>query len=139
MASRAFPGGGVVIAWVTPSDPSFAGVAALFDEYRVHYGLPAAPAEAHAWLSEQVTSGRLAVATATSGGVVQGFVTSAVLPASLTLGAAWLVRDLFVPPAFRRRGLARALLTYLITAARVAGARRVSLQTEPGNSAALAL
>ncbi|WP_250033168.1 GNAT family N-acetyltransferase [Paractinoplanes maris] len=125
----------MTVAWVTPADPGFAGVATLFDEYRVHYGLPPAGPRTHTWLADQVTTGRFRVAAAAD----QGFATVAVLPASLTLGEAWLVRDLFVPPRARRRGVARALLTHVAEAARAAGARRVSLQTESDNAAALAL
>ncbi|MCY1139908.1 GNAT family N-acetyltransferase [Actinoplanes sp. Pm04-4] len=118
------------IAWAADA----AEVAPLFDEYRVHYGQEASAATP-AWLADQITSGRLAVATAGE----HGFITVAVLPASLTLGEFWFVRDLFVPPRFRRRGVARALLTHVVEAARAAGARRVSLQTETGNASALAL
>ncbi|GAB2619081.1 N-acetyltransferase [Paractinoplanes abujensis] len=128
-----------MITWVGPPGDTFEAVAALFDEYRVHYGFPSAPHETQAWLAEQVTSGRFAVAAAIESGTVRGFVTTAVLPASLTLGTAWLVRDLFVPPRARRRGVARALLAHVVTAARSAGARRVSLQTEADNEPALTL
>ncbi|MBL7254083.1 GNAT family N-acetyltransferase [Paractinoplanes lichenicola] len=128
-----------MITWVDSSDSLFAPVAALFDEYRVHYGFPSAPHDTQAWLTEQVTSGRFAVAAALDSETVRGFVTTAVLPASLTLGTAWLVRDLFVPPRARRRGVARALLAHVVTAARTAGARRVSLQTETDNEPALTL
>jgi len=124
---------GVGVSWVTPAD--FDAVAALFDEYRVHYGEPAAPAETHAWLAEQITTGRLSVAAANG----LGFVTTTILPASLTLGTAWMIRDLFVLPRGRRRGVARALVTHVIDAARAAGARRVSLQTEADNDPALTL
>ncbi|WP_250007439.1 GNAT family N-acetyltransferase [Actinoplanes sp. M2I2] len=123
------------VAWTTPADPGFAAVAALFDEYRTHYGEPPDVEATLAWLTGQVTAGRLRVAAAAD----LGFVTTAVLPASLTLGEAWLVRDLYVPARARRRGVARALLTHVVEAARAAGARRVSLQTETGNAPALAL
>nr|WP_221383052.1 GNAT family N-acetyltransferase [Actinoplanes polyasparticus] len=119
------------VAWMTDVAP----VAVLFDEYRVHYGQPPDIARTHAWLTDQVTSGRLRVAAAAD----HGFVTVAVMPASLTLGEAWLIRDLYVPPWARRRGVARALLTHVVEAARAAGARRVSLQTESDNDSALAL
>ncbi|WP_127501765.1 GNAT family N-acetyltransferase [Actinoplanes solisilvae] len=122
-----------------PADEHFASVAALFDEYRVHYGEPAAPAETHAWLTEQVSTGRMSVAAVLDGPAVRGIITVAVMPASLTLGTAWMVRDLFVPPRARRQGIARALLHHVVGAARDAGALRVSLQTEIDNTAALTL
>ena len=125
------------LAWVTPEHPAFRSVAALFDDYRAHYG-ETGPG-ALPWLTTQVTAGRLAVAARLTGGTPRGLITTVVLPASLTLGTFWQIRDLYVPPAERRRGTARALLRHVIDAARAAGARRVSLQTEPDNHAALAL
>ena len=119
------------VTWTT----DVARVAVLFDEYRVHYGQPADVARTHAWLTDQVTAGHLRLADAAD----DGFVTVAVLPASLTLGQAWLVRDLYVPPRARRRGVARALLNHVVEEARAAGAVRVSLQTESDNISALAL
>ena len=107
-------------------------MAELFDEYRVHYGMPSAPEATRSWLT---TCGLSVAAEST----MRGLITTAVLPASLTLGTAWLVRDLFVPPRFRRQGVARDLLDFVIAAAREAGARRVSLQTETGNAPARAL
>ncbi|MBM2622853.1 GNAT family N-acetyltransferase [Actinoplanes sp. LDG1-06] len=117
---------------MTPADPGFPAVAGLFDEYRVHYGEPSAPAATRSWLA----SSGLSVAADPS---LRGFVTTVVLPASLTLGTAWMVRDLYVPPRFRRQGVARELIDWVVAAARAAGARRVSLQTETGNAPAHAL
>lgn len=125
------------IAWVAAAHPAFPAVAALFDDYRAHYGEPSPGALP--WLTGQVTTGRLAVAAHLAGGTPQGLISTAILPASLTLGTFWQVRDLYVPPAGRRRGVARALLRHVVEAARAAGARRVSLQTEPDNEGALRL
>lgn len=68
-----------------------------------------------------------------------GFITATIMPASLMLGTAWSVRDLYVAPRHRRSGIANALLRHIIHNARAAGARRVSLQTETDNSPALTL
>ena len=61
------------------------------------------------------------------------------MPASLMLGTAWVIRDLYVAPQYRRSGIARALLQHVVGHARAAGAYRVSLQTEAGNTPALRL
>ncbi|MFB6398247.1 GNAT family N-acetyltransferase [Polymorphospora lycopeni] len=124
---------------VDPGQPPFDRVAELFDAYRVHYGLPAAPAATRRWLAEQLTAGRLQVAAGVRDGRAHGFVTRTVLPASLLLGTAWMIRDLYVDPAHRRSGLARELLRHVVDEARAAGALRISLQTEPDNAAALRL
>ncbi|SNY57068.1 GNAT family N-acetyltransferase [Paractinoplanes atraurantiacus] len=121
-----------------PSDivrPTAAHLAPLFDEYRAHYGEAPFPARTTAWLEEHLTSGRL---TAYAAGD-SGFITVAIQPASLRLATAWMIRDLYVRPAGRRRGTARALLRHVIVEARTAGALRVSLQTETDNAGALAL
>ncbi|XVU23712.1 GNAT family N-acetyltransferase [Actinoplanes sp. CA-054009] len=115
--------------------PTAAELTPLFDEYRAHYGEPPFPARTTAWLEEQLTSGRLRAYAAGSA----GFITVTIQPASLRLATAWMIRDLYVRPAGRRRGTARALLSHVIAEARTAGALRVSLQTETGNEAALAL
>ncbi len=62
-----------------------------------------------------------------------------VIPASLRLGCSWQLRDLYVVPSARRRGVARALVGAVRQAATAAGAIRLSVQTEPGNLAALQL
>ncbi|MEV0395159.1 GNAT family N-acetyltransferase [Polymorphospora rubra] len=129
----------MTVVAVHPAQPPFDEVVDLFDAYRVHYGLPAAPAATHRWLTEQITAGRLGVAAGVRDGRVHGFVTSSVLPASLLLGTAWMVRDLYVDPAHRRAGIARDLLRHVVDEARAAGALRVSLQTETGNTTALSL
>ena len=125
----------MAIREMTPADADFGRAAALFDEYRVHYGEPAAPAQARAWLTEQITGGRLRMAVALPGGLI----TTTIMPASLRLRAFVIVRDLYVAPGHRRSGIARALLDHVVADARAAGALRVSLQTEPDNAAALAL
>lgn len=72
-------------------------------------------------------------------GRLSGLLTVSVVPASLTLRTAWLIRDLYVDPVARRRGVARALLANVTDAATRAGAHRLSLQTELDNQPALTL
>jgi GNAT superfamily N-acetyltransferase len=61
------------------------------------------------------------------------------VPASLGLACSWQIRDLYVVPGARRCGAGRALVTAVATAASQVGAIRLSIQTEPGNTAALQL
>ncbi|GIE28467.1 hypothetical protein Ait01nite_015120 [Actinoplanes italicus] len=124
---------------VTPDHPAFDQVAALFDDYRVHYGRPASPEATRSWLYAQLVQHRLSASALVREGRVCGFITFAVLPASLMLGAVWSIRDLYVAPPHRRAGVAKALLVHVVHDARAAGALRVSLQTETGNAAALEL
>jgi ribosomal protein S18 acetylase RimI-like enzyme len=79
------------------------------------------------------------IAAAIDAGQACGFITTTVMPASLMLGTAWLIRDLYVAPQQRRSGIAHALLTHVVDDARAAGASRVSVHTEAGNGPALSL
>jgi ribosomal protein S18 acetylase RimI-like enzyme len=124
---------------VVPDHPAFNQVAALFDAYRVHYGQPSSPESTSSWLHDQLAQHRLAAAAAIRADQVCGFITVAITPASLKLGTAWSIRDLYVASHHRRTGIANALLHHIIHSARVAGALRVSLQTETDNASALKL
>jgi len=114
-------------------------VAALFDQYRQQYGEPAAPAQALAWLTRHTRSGQLTIFTARRGPDLVGLATTVTVPASLVLGCFWQLRDLYVIPSARRCGAGRALLQAVRQAASAAGATRLSVQTEPANTAALQL
>jgi ribosomal protein S18 acetylase RimI-like enzyme len=127
------------VVQITPSHRTFGQVAALFDDYRAHYGRPPSPQFTDDWLRDQLAQYRMTIAAAVDAGRACGFITATVMPASLMLGTAWSVRDLYVAPQCRRSGVARTLLQYVIDHARAAGAYRVSLQTEAGNTPALRL
>jgi ribosomal protein S18 acetylase RimI-like enzyme len=125
---------------VTSVCRSFGQAAALFEEYRSHYGQPPSPEATRMWLGEQLTQERMFLDAAVDDGhQLYGFVTTTVMPASLTLGVAWSIRDLYIVPRHRRAGIARRLLEHVVTNARAAGALRLSLQTETDNASALAL
>jgi GNAT superfamily N-acetyltransferase len=121
------------------SEPLFEGAAGLFDEYRQHFGANPAPDTVAAWLLEQVFAERSRIYVAGRGETAYGICSVAVVPAALTLRTVWLVRDLYVAPAARRQGIARALLTQVGTEARAAGAHRLSLQTDTANLRAIEL
>ena len=116
-----------------------ADVAAVFDQYRQHYGEPVVAGQALAWLTQHTRSGMLTIFTARAGGNLVGIATAMAGPASLRLGCFWQLRDLYVVPSARRCGAGRALVGAVRAAASTAGAIRLSVQTEPGNTAALAL
>jgi ribosomal protein S18 acetylase RimI-like enzyme len=124
---------------VSEREPAFEVVCKLFDDYRAHYGQDRSLSTVRVWLGELTSSGRLRVLAGMIDGLPRGFVTTTTSPASLTLGTALLIRDLWVDPGYRRLGLARHLLTEVIRTGRAAGARRIALQTEADNLPALAL
>jgi ribosomal protein S18 acetylase RimI-like enzyme len=63
----------------------------------------------------------MTIAAAICAGRACGFITTTVMPASLMLGTAWSIRDLYVAPQCRRSGVARALLQHVVDHARAAG------------------
>jgi len=130
---------GRIVRLTALNDPLFAGAAALFDEYRQHYGANPAPEAVASWMQELVLSGKGRIYAAGRGDRAYGICSTAVVPAALTLRTVWLVRDLFVAAAARRQGVARSLLAHVADDARAAGAHRLSLQTETANTNAIEL
>ena len=114
-------------------------VAEMFDQYRHHYGEPLMAGQALAWLTQHTRSGMLTTFTAHMDEDLAGIATTVVVPASLRLGCSWQLRDLYVAPRARRCGVGRALVGAVRAAAAAAGAIRLSVQTEVGNTAALQL
>jgi len=128
-----------VAALTETTGARLAEVAAVFDQYRRHYGEPVVPGQAAAWLASSIRQRRLALFTAHLGADLAGMATAVALPTSLRLSCYWQLRDLYVVPGARRRGAGRALLDAVREAATAAGAIRLSVQTETGNTAALQL
>ena len=128
-----------VTARLTTGNPLFAQAATLFDEYRQHYGANPAPEAAERWMRELMSHQAMRVYVSGPGDRVLGLCSVSVVPASLTLRTAWILRDLYVDPDARRTGVARSLLAHIGDEARTEGAHRLSLQTEIGNPQALEL
>jgi ribosomal protein S18 acetylase RimI-like enzyme len=129
----------IVVGTVRPDEEAWAAYVDLFAEYRAYYG--AGEPEAGAsdrWLRTHEATGRLRCYLARAPEPVAMAVV-VVSPASLRLGVFWQLRDLFVAPEARRRGVGRAVVTSVATDARAAGALRLALQTESSNAAAQAL
>jgi hypothetical protein len=81
----------VTIAALTdPSGAGLDGAAAVFDQYRQHYGQAVVPGQALTWLRHYIDSGRLDVFTARIAEDLVGLATAVSIPASLTLSFSWL-------------------------------------------------
>ncbi len=124
------------------TDETLAAASGLFHQYRHHYGEPPDDDERTlGWLSDMVQSHMLTVYTASVGSPADappvGLATAHAIPASLGMGRFWQLRDLYVLPRCRRRGVAAALVSAVREAALAAGATRLSLVTESDNHAAL--
>ena len=122
-----------------PGDDDFESFVELFLGYRAHYGQAADRDRSQAWLTEAITTGPMRAFIARVDGEAAGICLIAICPASLALGEFWMVRDVYVDPRWRRRGVARALLDAIRGAAEERGASRLTLQTEDDNDAAVRL
>jgi GNAT superfamily N-acetyltransferase len=133
-------GGSVEVRGLSaPTRAEIEQLAELFDLYRVHYGEAADASRTASWLEANIDSGRLEAFVADDNGVLVGFAVTMSVPASLRLGHFWQIRDLFVLPSHRRRGVGRKLLDVVREAAIRAGALRLVIQTEADNDPALRL
>lgn len=143
MSSTSVPNEAVRVV-TCETDESLAAASVLFNQYRHHYGEPPdADGRTIGWLTDMVQSKMLTTFTAfvdpSEDAPPIGLATSHAVPASLTMGRFWQLRDLYVLPGFRRGGVAAALMSAAREAALAAGATRLSLVTEPDNQAALGL
>jgi ribosomal protein S18 acetylase RimI-like enzyme len=129
----------MTVASIPPFHTAFDQVAALFDDYRAHYGQRPSGEVTRGWLHDQLAQQRMRMVAAIHADHACGFITTTVMPASLMLATAWSIRDLYVGPQHRRAGIALALLEHVINDARAAGVYRISIQTEADNVPALTL
>jgi GNAT superfamily N-acetyltransferase len=128
------------ISSVVPGDdPATSQAGVLFDEYRVHYGHPSSIEASTRWLADRLRDGKLLAYLAFWDGRPVGLAVVSEVPASLRLAVAWQLRDLYVDPGWRRRGVASRLIDHVLEEAKKSGAIRVSLQTERANHSALRL
>ena len=114
-------------------------VAPLFDAYRRFYGQAADPAGARAWLSARAGRGESVVLLAELDGRAAGFAQLYPMFSSVRMARIWILNDLYVDAAVRRRGVARSLLDAAARFARDDGAARLMLETARDNHAARAL
>lgn len=116
-------------------------VATLFDAYRQFYGQPPDRPLAETFLRDRFANREstilLAVEPPTGAGL--GFVQLYPSFSSLAARRIWILNDLFIVPAARRRGIGRALLAAARDHAIATGARRLVLSTARTNREARAL
>jgi GNAT superfamily N-acetyltransferase len=122
-----------------PTRREIEGLAEIFDQYRAHYGEASDAFRSASWLDENLSASRLRVFVAEDSARFVGFAITMDVPASLQLAHFWQIRDLFVLPTHRRRGVGRALLASVRAAAIASTALRLVVQTEDDNDPALRL
>ena len=111
----------------------------LFDGYRQFYGQPSDLPRARDWLRSRLRVGESVVLVAKRGEKTVGFAQLYPMFSSVRTARTWILNDLFVDSAARRKGVARALLDAAAAFAREDGAAGISLETTRDNDAARAL
>lgn len=111
----------------------------LFDAYRQFQGQPADLLAARHFLRERIDHGESVLFLAEDGRSDLGFAQLYPMFSSVSLSRVFVLNDLFVTPAGRRRGVATALLQAVEAHAWALGASRLSLNVALGNPEAQAL
>lgn len=114
-------------------------LALLFDEYRRFYGQPSNPVAARVFLRERLDRKQSVLFIARDSGSAAGFVQLYPSFSSVSLRRIFILNDLFVAPAHRRRGIGGLLLDEAADYAREVGALRMTLSTASDNAPAQAL
>ncbi|MDZ7748392.1 MAG: GNAT family N-acetyltransferase [Halofilum sp. (in: g-proteobacteria)] len=114
-------------------------VSRLFDAYRRFYGQAADPDAARRFIEQRLHNGDAHIICALSGEDVAGFVQLFPTLDSIGLAPAWILHDLFVDPAWRRRGVARLLMQASRELGVQSGASLMTLCTGVDNLGAQAL
>jgi ribosomal protein S18 acetylase RimI-like enzyme len=129
----------VTVVRSTPAD--LGAVSRLFDAYRVFYEQPSDPQGARDFLRARAEArqSELFLARDAATGDVLGFTQLYPSFSSVSMRAVWVLNDLFVDPAARRRGVARTLMEAAREFARSSGALRLVLETAEDNVQAQAL
>lgn len=113
-----------------------AQLADLFDQYRVFYRRRSDRDGAQAFLRARLENGESVIFLATSGSAAAGFTQLYPSFSSVAMAPVWILNDLFVAPAYRRRGVARSLLDAAAQHAEATGAIHIELETQEDNHAA---
>lgn len=115
------------------------GLAELFDQYRQFQGQAADRAAARAFLQARLDHGESVLFLCEQAGRALGFAQLYPMFSSVALQRVFVLNDLFVAPAGRRRGVATQLLVAVEAYAFALGAVRVSLNVVRDNRDAQAL
>jgi len=109
-------------------------LAPLFDAYRQFYRQPPDLEGAHGFLADRIGAGESRIFLAEEeAGEALGFVQLFPSFSSVSMKRLWVLNDLFVHPAARGRGVARALMERARRLAIETGAKGLILETEPDN------
>ena len=111
----------------------------LFDRYRVFYQQPSDLGLARRFIEARLENNESTIFAAMEGETAVGFVQLYPLFSSLRATRDWIINDLFVEPACRRRRIGHALVQQALRFASEQGGNFVELETGPDNIVAQGL
>lgn len=111
-------------------------IAPLFDAYRQFYEQPSDLGLATRHLSARLGNSETHLFYADQDGVAMGFVHLFPSFSSVYATRTLILNDLYVAPAFRRKGAGRALMQAAAEFSRESGSRGLRLETQEGNAVA---
>jgi GNAT superfamily N-acetyltransferase len=114
-------------------------VATLFDQYRVFYNQPSDFEAAKAFIQERFQKNDSTVFAVCDDGQTIGFTQLFPSLSSVSMKRVWILNDLFVQEAHRKKGAAKLLMHAAENFARETGAVGIILSTQISNTAAQSL
>lgn len=111
-------------------------LAILFDGYRQFYRMPSDVAKGRAFLADRLHHGDSTIFVASIGADLVGFTQLYPTFASVSIGRALILNDLFVAPSARGHGVGRALIERAVEFGKLDGALYLELATEVTNRTA---
>jgi ribosomal protein S18 acetylase RimI-like enzyme len=111
-------------------------VATLFDQYRVFYNQPSDLDAARAFIQERFEKNDSTIFVVRDNGLMVGITQLFPTLSSVSMKRVWILNDLFVQEAYRKKGAAKLLMNAAENFARETGAVRIILSTQISNIAA---
>ena len=108
-------------------------MAALFNGYRTFYRQPSDIEAAKNYLKSRIENDESVIFLARIDGVAAGFMQLYPIFSSVSLKRAWLLNDIYVDAAHRRKGVARALLQKAKELGHETQSKWLMLQTQQRN------
>lgn len=111
-------------------------LAVLFDQYRIFYKQSSNLQAAKKFLEDRFQNNDCVIFTAIDNGQIVGFTQLYPSFSSVSMKRIWILNDLFVKEAYRRRGVAKLLISAVKKYGHKTGALRIVLATQISNIAA---
>ena len=111
----------------------------LLDQYRIFYNQASNLDAALEFLKERFNNNDSVVFAANDNGKLVGFTQLYPSFSSVSMKRVWILNDLYVEESYRRRGIAKLLMSAAEEYAKESGALRVTLATQVSNTNAISL